>query len=325
MRKTTLPLWLALIEMSLLWALPAQIALPQQFSSSFATELAFQPVPLLLTSTQFTLLLAVTVADTTFASQTRFDLMAFESQLFSLGLTLGELALKDKLLFQPALTFERNELFASLEMNGFHLAVEALLEELGPPGPDINPGLVIEAGGRSTLGIGLMSFTGFAVTQVAEDLVTVLPCSPIELRCLGGTFPDDRLDRLVVKPFVFSEQAVRVDLTLGSITLAATPIFTLGGFTRLLLEATLRLEGLRFTTLSTLDPALFLTRQLILFEASLGPLSWRALTLLSGPPLAFDLQTFKARLSLSGFSLFTTAIFDAGGLSELRAGAGFSF
>jgi len=298
----------------------------QQFSAAFASELSFQPVPLLLSSTEFTMLMAVTVADTTFASQTQFDLTAFKSQLFSLELALGELALTDRLLFQPALTFERNELLASLEMNGFHLAVEALLEELGPPSPDVNPGLVVEAGGRSAIGIGLRSSTGFAVAQVAEDLITVLPCSPIELGCLGGTFPDDHSDRLVVKPFVFSEQAVRVDLTLGSITLAATPIFTITGLSRLLLEATLQLEeNLRFTSLSTLDPALALTRQAVLFEASLGPLSWRALTLLSGPPIVFEAQTFKTRLSLSGFDVFTTVIFDALGLSELRLGAGFSF
>lgn len=298
----------------------------QQFSAAFASELSFQPVPLLLSSTEFTMLMAVTVADTTFASQTQFDLTAFKSQLFSLELTLGELALTDRLLFQPALIFERNELLASLEMNGFHLAIEVLLEELGPPSPDINPGLVIEAGGRSALGIGLKSFTGFAVTRVVEDLTAVLPCSPIEIRCLSGTFPDDQFDRLIVKPFVFSEQVVRVDLTLGSITLAATPIFTITGLSRLLLEATLQLEeDLRFTSLSTLDPTLVLTRQLVLFEASLGPLSWRALTLLSGPPIVFEAQTFKTRLSLSGFNVFTTVIFDALGLNELRLGAGFSF
>lgn len=300
----------------------------QELTAAFASELTFTPVPLALSDARFTLQLGTAVADATFESQTQFGLRALESQLFSLGLDLGELSVADRLLFASGLVFERNELRAQLARGAFYLAAEAILEELGPPGPDVNPGLVVEAGVRSALGVGLTSFTGFGVTRVVEDRVTVLPCLPLEIACLDGPRPDDRPDRLVTKPFVFTEEAVRVDLELGEVTIAATPLFTLGGFTKLLLEAEVTLTEpveLRFWVRSTLDSSLLLVRQDALLQVALGPVAWRAVTRFAGAPLLFEEQTFKMRIALGGFYAFSAGIFDPGGLTELRMGLGFRF
>ena len=300
----------------------------QELTAAFATELEFAPAPLALTDASFTLRLGATVADTTFLSQTQFSLLALESQLFSLLLDLGELSVTDRLLFAPGLVFERNELRAQLGRGAFHLAAEAILEELGPPSPDVNPGLVVEAGVRSALGVGLTSFTGFGTTQVVEDFTTVLPCLPLDVECLDGPRPDDRPDRLVVKPFVFTEEAVRVDIALGGVTIAATPLFTLTGFTRLFLEAEVALQEpveLRFWARSTLDPSFLLVRQDALLQVALGPVAWRAVTRFAGIPLVFEEQTFKLVVNVSGFHAFSAVIFDAGGLTELRVGLGFRF
>lgn len=319
------PLVLALVVILGLAVAPLEAG-AQDFEASFASELTFQPLPLMLTSAEFTLLVGITVSDAAFFSQTRFDLAAFRSQLFSLRLTLGELLVDDRLLFAPGFAFERNELRASLAMRGFDIAVEALLEELGPPSPDVQPGLVLEAGGRSSLGIGVTSVTGFGVSRVVEDHVTVLPCLPIDLACLGDGFPDTRPDRTVAKPFVFTEQAVRVDIRVGDVTLAATPLFTLAGLTKLLLEADLAFDSphLRFSSTSTLDGALWLVRQEVAIEVVLAPLGWRATTRFSGAPIAFEDQTFKARLRVSGLSLYTTVVFTSIGFQEFRIGAGIS-
>jgi hypothetical protein len=300
----------------------------QEFSAAFAAELGLQPPPAFISSTDFTLLLGVTVADAWFVSQTRYDLTAFQSQLFSLGLSLEDvLIVQNRLLFQPALVFKRNELQAFLGQLGFRLAAEVLLEDLGPPGPSVHPGLVIEAGGRSELGLGLISVTGFGVTRVVEDLVTVIPCSPLELACLNGPYSDDRFDRLVAPSFVFSEQAIRLDLTVGQVTLAATPLFTASGFAKLLLELELLLSelGLRFSAISTFDPTPALVYQALKLEVTSGPLQWRSVTTFSGAPIFFDTQTFKLILTLKNFSLLTTVILTPAGLGELRLGVGFAF
>ena len=302
----------------------------QELTAAFAAELLFVPAPLALADASFTLLLGASVADATLLGQTRFGLLALESQLFSLLLELGDLAVVDKLLFLDTLVFERNELRAELVGGGgaFRLAAEAILEELGPPSPDVNPGLVIEAGVRSALGVGLTSFTGFGVTRVVEDFVTVLPCLPLDVGCLDGPRPDDRPDRLVVAPFVFTEQAVRVDLALGAVRLAATPLFTLGGFAKLLLDAEVRLQSplaVRFFARSTLDPLLVWVRQDVILQVALGPVSWRTMTRFAGVPLLLEEQTFKLVVNVSGFHAFSAVLCDAGGLTELRVGAGFRF
>jgi hypothetical protein len=327
MTRTPLAIACALLLGIWIYADPPAVH-AQELSAGFASELAFQPVPIALTSTEFTLLLGITVADAKFLSQVQFDLTAFQSQLLALELSLGELAVSDRLLFRPAFVFERNELFASLDAAGFRIAAEVLFEELGPPSPDINPGLVIEAGGRSSLGIALTSFTGFGTTQIAEDFLTVLPCFPLEPACLGDGFPDDKFDRLVVKPFLFTEQAVRVEATFfPGITLAVTPLFTFAGLTKALLEIELAPPdlGLRFVSISTIDPAWALLRQTILLEGALGAFGWRSHTVFSGPPILFESQTFKTRVSVRGLSLETTMIFSAVGLSEVRLGVGFVF
>ncbi len=300
----------------------------QEFSAAFAAELGLQPPPAFISSADFTLLLGVSVADASFTSQTRYDLTAFQSQLFSLELSLEDaLMIQNHLLFQPALVFKRNELRALLGRLGFRLAAEIILEDLGPPGPDVHPGLVIEAGGRSELGFGLTSVTGFGVTRIVEDLITVIPCLPLELTCLDSPYPDERFDRLVAPSFVFSEQAIRLDLTVGQVTLAATPLFTASGFAKVLLELELLLSelGLHFSAMSAFDSTPALIYQALKLEATLGPIQWRSVTTFAGMPIFFDTQTFKLIITLKNFSLLTAVIFTPAGLSELRLGVGFAF
>jgi len=301
----------------------------QDFSAAFAAELRFQPAPFSLNTTLFDLLLAASVSDTRFVSHTQFDLSGLRSQQFTIDLLIGALTASDRLLFKPSLDFERNSLALYIRMLGFNLALETILEELGPPSPDINPGLVIEAGGRSSLGVGITSFTGFGVTQIVEDVQTTFACLSLELRCLGDDFPDDEFDRQVVKPFLFSEQAVQVDFTIKPVKLLLTPVFTLSGFDRLLLEANFILSNplVRFSSISTLDTSglIQLTRQQILFEIEVGSVGWRALTILAGSPITFESQTVKLRVSALGFNLYTTVIFNMSGLNELRFGAGLAF
>ncbi len=307
----------------------ASAARAQQFSAGFAGELSFVPAPPFFNGANFDLLLSVTVAGAAFNSETQFSLSALSAQLFSIRLTLGALQVHDQLLFAPAINFKRNELLAALEMGGVRLATEVLLADLGPPGaPNINPGLIIEVGGRSQLGLGLHSFTGFGVTRLVQDLDTTLPCDLSELACLGSSHPDGQPDKLVSAPFVFSEEAVRADLafsgSFGQVTLAATTLFTLAGFNGELIEADLKIEppGVRFAAVSTFDSGFALTRDTILFEATLGPFAWRGLTIFSGAPIAFAEQDFKLRLTFGGFSAFSTIIFAPVGLSELRLGLG---
>ncbi len=307
----------------------ASIAWGQELTAAFAAELTFAP-SLSLSAGRFTLQLGASLRDVVFRSQTQFGLLALDSQLFSLTLDVGDLSVTDRLLFLDVLVFQRNELRAELSSKerAFRLAAEAILEELGPPGPDINPGLVVEAGVRSALGVGLTSVTGFGVVRVVEDLETVLPCLPLEVGCLDGPRPDDRPDRLVVAPFVFTEEAVQLDLRRGPVTLAATPIFTLGGFTRLLLDVSLFVTGpveVRFFARSTLDSLLLLVRQDVMLQVVRDPVAWRAVTRFAGVPLVFEEQTVKLAVNVRGFHAFSAVIFDLGGLTELRVGLGFRF
>lgn len=299
----------------------------QEFSAAFASELQFTPAPFTLSATIFDIFLAASISDASFSSLTTFDLLTFQSQQFAIELLVGGLLVRDRLLFEPALEFKKNSLNINIQMLGFHLGATAILEELGPPSPDINPGLVIEAGGRTSLGFGITSFTGFGTAQIVEDLATTEPCITIELRCLGDAFPDDEFDRVVVKPFIFSEQAIRIDAQIQGLTFGVTPVLTLTGFSKLLIDASINISNpdLRFASFTTLDAPFFLARQMVLFEATIGPIGWRAMTIFSGVPIAFEAQTFKMRFSYLGFNLHTTAIFTAIGLSEIRLGAGFSF
>lgn len=320
---STLVLLLSLLGV---WLFATEVQ-AQQFSAAFGAELQFTPAPITLNATIFDVLLAVSVSDAAFSSLTTFDLLTFQSQLFSIELLVGGLVVRDRLLFEPALDFKKNSLNIAIQMLGFRLGATALLEELGPPSPDVNPGLVVEAGGRTSFGIGLTSFTGFGVAQIVEDIVTTEPCISIELRCLGDPYPDDQFDRIVVKPFIFNEQAIRVDAQIHGVTFGITPLLTLSGFTKLLIDASLSISNpnLRFASFTTLDSSFFLARQMILFEASIGPIGWRALTIFSGVPIVFEAQTFKMRFSYAGFNLYTTAIFTTIGLGEIRLGAGFNF
>jgi len=301
----------------------------QTFSAGFASELVFGPVAPFFRLANFDLRLGVTVGSTAFASETQFNLSAFSSQLFSIWLTLGALSVKDQLLVEPVITFKRNEFLAALESGGLRVATQVLFVDLGSPGsPDINPGLIVEAGGLSQLDVGLHSFTGFGVTRLVEDFDTVLPCPLPELFCLGSGHPDDQPDKLVVKPFAFSEEAVRLDLasspSFGQVTLAATTIFTATRFTKELIEADLRITppSVRLAAISTFDASFSLIRDTIVVETIVGPVAWRSLTIFSGTPIAFAEQDFKLRVTFGAVSTFVTAILDAAGLNELRFGLG---
>jgi hypothetical protein len=299
--------WVLLLSLLLL---PTASAMGQQLSSSFLIELVFTPPPLI--GVEGELVLSLTVADVTLTSETHFTPTLLEWQRFTLSLAVGALEVEDRLTFEPGFHFSRNELEASLAFGGLGLDLLFILADLGFPGPpDIEPGMVIEIEGETASGLRLASLTGIAVTEIAEDLDN-----------------DDVPDRNVTTPFVFTEEVVILGIRAQSLSLESATQFTLTGFTweRLQVELALSEPQVSLLTAVKFDSTWAIIRVKIDLQATMGALSWRSLTVFSGPPLGFELQRFSVILTVfEGLAFLSSTEFDPMGFVEGRLGMEISF
>ena len=303
------------VLLALVFLLLVVPALGQQpsISSSFLMELVFTPPPAPLLGVEGELAISLKIADVTLSSETHFTPTLLESQEFTLDLTVGALALEDRLTFEPGFYFSRNELETSAAFGGIGLDFLFILANLiGPPGPpDIEPGVVVEVEGETTSGLRLASLTGIAVTGIAEDLDN-----------------DGKPDRNVIAPFVFTEEVVFLGLEVQSLSLESATKFTLAGFTweRLGAELSFSEPEVELLTAVKFDPTWAISRVKIDLQAVMGVLTWRSLTLFSGPPLAFELQRFTVILAVAkGLSFRAQTEFDPTGFVEGRLGMEVSF
>ena len=281
-------------------------------SSSFLIELVFTPPPPPLIGIEGELFISLTIADVVLASETHFTPTLLEWQRFTLKMTVGTLALEDRLTFEPGFHFSRNELEAVLEVGGVELGLLYILADIGFPGPpDIEPGMVLEFAGETALGLQLASLTGIAVTEIAEDLDN-----------------DDYPDRNVITPFIFTEEVVILRVIAEPLTLESATQFTLLGFTweRLGIGLSLTEPEVSLFTAVKFDSTWTIIRVKIDLQATMGALSWRSLTVFSGLPLGFELQRFSVILiPFEGLAFRAQTEFDPAGFVEGRLGMEISF
>lgn len=292
--------------------IPIPPAVGQQLSSSFLVELVFTPPPPPLLGVEAELLITLTIADVTLTSATRFTPTLLEYQKFILELTVGGLAVEDRLTFEPGFHFDRNELEVSTAFGGVGLDFLFILADLGFPGPpDIEPGVVLQIGGETPSRVRLASLTGFAVTEIAEDLDN-----------------DGIPDRNVITPFIFTEEVVILGIAVQSLSLESASKFTLAGFTwqRFQAELTFTEPAVELLTAVTFDFTWSIARAKIDLQAVMGELTWRSLTIFSGPPLSFALQRFSLILDVArGLAFLASTEFDPAGFAEGRLGMEVSF
>ncbi len=317
-----------LILCALLFAIPFSLSIrAQELTGGFYTELTLEPS--LTTSLHSLVYLDASFKGVTFRSETVFDLISLDTQSFQLSFTIGILAIREEVVFKgPGFSFSRNDLLASVTLAGLDLGINFLLEN----STGINPGLVIKLGGKTGLGIGLYSYTGFGTTEIAEDLedrgkTDLCNTETWSFACRRPLIQlDADPDREVKSPFVFTEEVVRLSFDVDSFTFLSDTKFTGAGFDQEVFSAGYAFDDpdILFTSTSVFDNTVSFAEQVFRLEAGIAEqVNFYSVTYISGPPLSFSNQEFKFKLEIEGFRLLLTTLFDTGGFSKLSLCLGF--
>lgn len=316
-------LLIIVVVLALFFSTPAQA---QELHGGFLTELSLtSPFPPSI-SLKSLIYLSASFRGVSFTSETVFNLASLDTQTFNLSFTIGILAVEEELVFKgPTFSFHRNDLLGSVSLAGLDLGVNVLLEDLPPPPGGLNPGLVVKIGGKTALGIGVYSFTGFGASEVAEDLVDIGGTDlgnteTWSFNCRRPLFDlDAEPDRQVIPIFVFTEEVVRLSLAIDDFEFLSDTKFSGTGFDQEVLTVgySFAKPEVLFTSTSVFDNTFSFAEQIFRLKAAVvKTVHFFSVTRLSGPPLSFTEQEFKIELAIEGFRFILSTLFDMGGFSQ---------
>lgn len=299
--------------------------LGQQVLGRFISELSFNNVAPFFLNAEFRILSRISVAEAAFATDTKFDISLLRWQKFIASVGVGPLSARNRLTFINGFTFNRNELVAALSFAGVSVGVELILANQSP---SLKVGLVVEAAAKTSF-FTIASYTGFAVTQVVEDLdLDQLPIVDepfgFEPRIVKlDTFSEREPDRVVTAPFVFTEEAIAAEFYVYDIaSFSLITLFTPAGLQKGIPGLLVKVDApaadlrLRLSVSSTFEfPGFLLTFLPIELHLRWSFFQWRSLTLLADPPppnpdlFSFRKQVFQSAFELAFFRAFTEICF----------------
>ena len=280
------------------------------FSGSVGLEVTFTPVPPLSYNIESGLTLSLSVAGFTFASETVFDLSGFQSQEFSVDVSLGAVQIGDDLLFDPY--FSWNDLSVTAQITGIDIGTDLILADIGSvQTPEYSMAAVLQLSSGSNCGFSITTLTGFG----AVDLVNMLDgvTSPFShdllslfyhAQYLFASAPSTKVT--VVSGFYFEEELVRLQMDYMGLLSSSTTWFNWTGFSKETLEIGYRFgePSLAFLAAFTIDDSFSLSDLDFILDLQIDPVRFTSRTSFAATvppairPIAFSGQGFALSFAL---------------------------
>jgi len=294
------------------------------FSGSVGLEVTFTPIPPLSYNIESGLSLSLSVAGFTFASNTVFDLSGFQSQEFSVDVSLGAVQIGDDILFSPY--FSWNDLSVAAQIVGIEIGVDLILADIGSvQTPEYSMATVLKLSSGINCGFSITTLTGFG----AVDLVNMLggidaPFSHELLSLFYHTqflFASAASTKVtVVSGFYFEEELVRLEMDYMGLLSSSTTWFNWTGFAKETLEIGYRFEepSLAFLAALTIDDSFSVSVLDFILDLQIYPVRFTSRTSFSATvppstlPIAFSGQGFALSFNVCDqVTVTSTTLFDA--------------
>jgi hypothetical protein len=292
------------------------------FSGFVGLGISYTPVPPTSYNIGADLVLAFDVSGFSFASETGFDLVGFQSQRVILGVDLGAVQISEEILFDPY--FGWNEVSVDLAIAGVNIGVDFILANIGSvQTPTYSMGAVIELSSGIVCGFSISSLTGFGAIDLVNVLGGIEAPFSYELLTLFNhldtlcTLPLD-LDVTIVPNFYFEAELVRLEADFMGLLASNTTWFDYMGLSRMLFELGYRFEDPSLSFLATmgLGGSFVITDIAFIVDLQVDVVrftshTWFEENPLPAPiPIVFSGQGFAVSFELCGVSITTETGFD---------------
>jgi len=294
------------------------------FSGTVGLDVTFTPIPPLSYNIESGLSLSLSVAGFTFASNTVFDLSGFQSQGFSVDVSLGAVQIGDDILFDPY--FSWNDLSVVAQIVGIEIGTDLILSDIGRvQTPEYTIATVLKLSSGINCGFSITTLTGFG----AVDLVNMLggidaPFSHELLSLFYHTqflFVSGASTKVtVVSGFYFEEELVRLEMDYMGLLSSSTTWFNWTGFSKEVVEIGYRFEepSLSFLAAFTVDDSFSVSALDFILDLQIDPVRFTSRTSFAATtppailPIAFSGQGFALSFAVCDqVTITSTTLFDA--------------
>ena len=293
------------------------------FSGSAGLDVTFTPIPPLSYNIESGLSLSVSIADFTVASNTDFDLSGFQSQGFSVDVSLGAVQIGDDILFSPY--FSWNDLSVAAQIVGIEIGTDLILADIGSvQTPEYSMAAILKLSSGVNCGFSITTLTGFGATDLVNMLDGIDAPFSYELLSLFHhtqfLFASAASTKVtVVSDFYFEEELVRLEMDYEGLLSSSTTWFGWTGFSKEVLEIGYRFEepSLAFLSSFTIDDSFSVSALDFILDLQIDPVRFTSRTSFAATvspatlPIAFSGQGFALSFDVCDqVTITSTTLFD---------------